>query len=76
MTPVSAYSLETSPMRRMFSSRSSGLNPRFLQSPWRMLSPSSTYANLPISLRACSSVYASVDLPLPLRPVNQSTAPF
>jgi hypothetical protein len=37
---ASANSLETSLIRRMFSSRSSALKPRFLLSPWRMLSPS------------------------------------
>lgn len=30
MRPVSANSLETSPMRRMFSARSVGVNPRLL----------------------------------------------
>ena len=34
-TPESLKSLATSPMRRMFSVRSSGENPRFLFSPWR-----------------------------------------
>lgn len=39
-SPASANSRATSAMRRMFSSRSSGLKPRFLFNPWRMLSPS------------------------------------
>jgi hypothetical protein len=42
ITPVSAKSLATSPMRRMFSSRSAAEKPRFLLKPWRTLSPSST----------------------------------
>ena len=59
--PLSANSLPTSPMRRMFSSRSSGENPRLELSPWRMLSPSSTCAILPRWKSACSRVYATVD---------------
>ena len=59
--PLSAKSLPTSPMRRMFSSRSSGENPRLELSPWRMLSPSSTCAILPRWKSACSRVYATVD---------------
>lgn len=38
--PASANSLATSAIRRMFSSRSSGLKPRFLFRPCLMLSPS------------------------------------
>uniref|UniRef100_A0A0E9UX08 Uncharacterized protein n=1 Tax=Anguilla anguilla TaxID=7936 RepID=A0A0E9UX08_ANGAN len=38
--PASANSLATSAMRRMFSSLSVEVKPRFLLSPWRMLSPS------------------------------------
>ena len=41
-----------------------------------MLSPSSTCAILPFWKSACSRVYATVDLPEPLRPVNQRTQPF
>ena len=41
MTPASVNSLATSPMRRMFSARSSAEKPRFLFNPIRMLSPSS-----------------------------------
>jgi len=59
--PLSAKSLPTSPMRRMFSSRSSGENPRLELRPWRMLSPSSTCAILPRWKSACSRVYATVD---------------
>jgi len=39
-TPLSANNLATSPTRRMFSSRSAGVKPRFLFKPVRMLSPS------------------------------------
>lgn len=62
-------------MRRMFSSRSSALNPRFLFRPWRTLSPSSSAVRRPRSASACSSVQATVDLPDPERPVNQRTHP-
>merc|ERR1719149_330295 len=74
--PLSANSLPTSPMRRMFSSRSSGENPRLELRPWRMLSPSSTCAILPRWKSACSRVYATVDLPEPESPVNHRTHPF
>ena len=74
--PESAKSLETSPMRRMFSSRPSGEKSTLELRPWRMLSPSSTCAILPFWNSACSSVYATVDLPEPDRPVNHSTQPF
>ena len=57
-------------MRRMFSSRSSAVKPRFLFRPWRTLSPSSSTVTLPIAASACSSVHATVDLPLPLRPAG------
>ena len=42
--PESAMSTDNSPTRRMFSSRSSGPNPRSPFKPWRTLSPSSRYA--------------------------------
>lgn len=38
--PASANSLATSAIRRTFSSLSSGVKPRFLLRPWRILSPS------------------------------------
>ena len=41
-TPESAINFATSLTRRIFSTRSSGENPRFEFKPWRMLSPSST----------------------------------
>mmetsp|Transcript_502 Transcript_502/g.2036 ORF Transcript_502/g.2036 Transcript_502/m.2036 type:complete len:270 (+) Transcript_502:2072-2881(+) len=73
--PLSAYSFETSPILRMFSSRSAAVNPKFEFNPCRMLSPSSTCAIFPRLNSSCSSVYATVDFPDPDRPVNQSTHP-
>ena len=44
------------------------VKPRLLLRPCRTLSPSSSTVILPRSARACSSVHATVLLPLPLRP--------
>lgn len=44
------------------------VKPRFLLRPCRTLSPSSSTVMRPRCARACSSVHATVDLPLPLRP--------
>ena len=41
-----------------------------------MLSPSKRVVSLPSAAKACSSVHATVLLPLPDRPVNHSTHPF
>ena len=41
-TPASANNFETSPIRRIFSSRSANENPKSLLRPWRTLSPSKT----------------------------------
>lgn len=71
MMPDSAKSLETSPMRRMFSSRSRAVNPRLELRPWRTLSPSRRIVTLPRAARACSKVQATVLLPLPLRPAKR-----
>ena len=76
MMPLSAKSLLTSPILRMFSSRSVEVKPRLELRPWRMLSPSRQTVTLPRSARACSKVQATVDLPEPERPVNQRTQPF
>ena len=47
--PASAISRATSPTRRTFSVRSAAENPRSALSPWRTLSPSSTY----VACRSC-----------------------
>src|SRR4051812_37369654 len=76
ITPASTKSFAASPMRRMFSVRSSAVKPRFLLRPMRMLSPSSRYDRCPCSCRYDSSATAIVLLPLPDNPVNQIVAPF
>ena len=75
-TPASAKSLDTSPILRMFSSRSANENPRSLFNPWRTLSPSRTYAGTPLEIKYSSSFMAIVDLPAPERPVNQTVQPL
>ena len=125
-TPASANSLATSPMRRMFSSRSVAagqerqnhgvhdpgagslvadapqpvqqqqrpthspctpprelhlkpsppVKPRLAFRPCRMLSPSSSTVRRPRCASACSSVQATVDLPLPLRPARSGGGPI
>lgn len=57
----------------MFSVRSSGLNPRSPQSPWRTWSPSSSMVCLDAAHSFCSNACAMVVLPAPDGPVNQST---
>jgi hypothetical protein len=66
----------TSAIRRMFSSRSLGENPRSLFNPKRTLSPSNRYVARPKCRRCCSNAVAMVDLPEADRPVNQTVAPF
>ena len=68
--------LFTSAIRRMFSSRSFGENPRSLFSPNLTLSPSSLYVCLPRWRRCCSRAVAMVDFPEAERPVNQTVHPF
>ena len=43
--------------------------------PCRTLSPSSSAVSEPRRASSCSTVHATVLLPLPLRPVNQTTHP-
>jgi len=66
--PPSANSLATSAIRLIFSSRSSGLKPRFLLRPWRMLSPSRLYAGMPWPTKYDSSANEIVVLPAPDKP--------
>ena len=63
--PASAISRATSPTRRTFSARSAAENPRSALSPWRTLSPSSTYVARPSASRRPATASASVDLPDP-----------
>ena len=75
ITPASIKSLAISPMRRIFSTRSCGENPRSPHNPWRTLSPSSTKVWQPRWYSASSTAWAKVDLPAPDKPVNQMMAP-
>ncbi|RNA31799.1 Met14p [Brachionus plicatilis] len=75
--PESANNLETSPILRMFSVRSSGLKPRFELRPCLMLSPSKVY----VEIRRVFTKYSSkandrVVLPEHDKPVNQTVQPF
>lgn len=76
MVLLSANSLATSEMRRMFSLRSFSEKPRSLFRPKRTLSPSRRYAASPRCRRCCSRAVATVDLPEADRPVNQMVKPF
>lgn len=69
MIPASANNFATSPTLLIFSSLSSGLNPRFLFSPVRRLSPSSPYVGIPLKHKYCSKAFASVVFPAPDKPV-------
>jgi len=75
MMPVSANRRAVSPARRRFSLRSSGEKPRSAHRPWRRLSPSSSTAWQPAWNKRLSTARASVVLPAPDKPVNQTTAP-
>ena len=74
--PPSAKSFATSEIRRMFSSLSSCVKPRFLLSPVRILSPSKLYAGIPWLTRYSSRAKEMVVLPAPERPVNQTVHPL
>lgn len=73
--PPSAIILATSATLRIFSSRSAWLNPRFLFSPVRMLSPSRPYAGMPRDTRNASNSKAIEVFPAPEKPVNQTVHP-
>ena len=73
ISPASAISLATSPIRRIFSIRSASVKPRSLFSPWRTLSPSSRKVCRFINASFFSTALAMVDLPEPESPVNHST---
>ena len=72
--PASTISVDTSAMRRMFSTRSASVKPRSRFRPWRTLSPSSRYVRTPRACSFDSTMLAIVDLPDPDRPVNHTTA--
>lgn len=73
MTPASIINFAASPIRRMFSRRSSSEKPRLDDRPWRTLSPSNTKVRQPSWCSCSSTACASVDVPAPDNPVNQST---
>ena len=62
-------------MRRMLASRSCLVNPRPFERWVRTTSPSSTETWRPRSISSTVSTSAVVDLPDPLRPVNQTQTP-
>src|SRR5262245_19073323 len=74
MTPFSASSRATSATRRAFSERSPGEKPRSAFNPFLKASPSSTDVGRPRRLSSRCSARASVDLPAPDKPVNQTIA--
>ena len=73
ITPASTNNLAVSPTLRIFSARALSEKPRSPHSPWRTLSPSSTNVRHPIAWSRSSTAWASVDLPDPDSPVNQTT---
>src|SRR3989304_5665401 len=74
-TPLRLSRWATKPMRRMFVSRSSLLNPRPLLRLVRTTSPSSVSTFRPRPRRTGSSAWAMVVLPAPESPVNQTVKP-
>jgi len=75
MNPKSASIRAASPIRRMFSFRSSGENPKSTQRPSRTTSPSRRQTSFPRSNNSRSTSMAIVDLPDAGSPVNQTTRP-
>ena len=76
MIPVSSKSLQTSAIRLIFSARSSAEKPRLELRPVRILSPSRTLQRKPLAANACSNAEATVLLPEPESPVNQTVRPL
>lgn len=74
MVPLSANNFATSATRRMFSSRSSLLKPKFLFSPVRTLSPSKPYADKPRDTRMDSNSKAIDVLPAPDKPEKMNNS--
>src|ERR1017187_338141 len=74
-TPAFARWIASSVARRMFSLRSSGVNPRFLLRPDRSASPSRIEVRMPAFRSRRSSACASVDFPEPDSPVIQTMQP-
>ncbi len=70
IVPASNINLANSAIRRIFSCRSSSLNPKSPHSPCRTLSPSSTKVLQPVWYKRSSTACAKVDLPAPDKPVN------
>ena len=73
MTPASIINLAASPIRRIFSLRSSSEKPSWEDKLHLTLSPSSTSVRQPRWCSCSPTACASVDFPAPNRPVNQST---
>ena len=71
MMPLSKNSLDTSAIRRIFSTRSVSENPRLLLIPLRILSPSKIRQSNPRLWSSRSNAIAIVLFPEPLNPVNQ-----
>src|SRR5262245_22009061 len=72
-SPASTSSRATSPARRRFSARSSGLNPRSLHRPLRKRSPSRTKHRKPDLPSSAYKRLARVVLPEAESPVNHKT---
>jgi hypothetical protein len=74
-TPLRVSRLATKPMRRTFMLRSSREKLRPLLRLVRTMSPSRTSTLRPRSFSSFSTISATVVLPAPERPVNQSVNP-
>ena len=72
INPASTISLEVSPTLRIFSTRSTLVNPKSLFSPCLILSPSRVIVWRPIACNFFSKTLAIEDFPEPDRPVNQT----
>ena len=75
-TPESANNFPTSATLLIFSSLSSGANPRFLFNPVLMLSPSNPYAGIPLETKYSSTAKEIVVFPAPERPNQESEIVF
>src|ERR1051325_10824514 len=76
ITPLRDKSSHTKPIRRIFSSRSSLLNPSPLERCVRTTSPSRTSTFAPIERRRSSSSFEIVLFPAPDMPVNHRVKPL
>src|SRR5690348_7878315 len=74
--PARATREATQPMRWMFSSRSAFEKPRPFERCVRTMSPSRWSTTWPRCSSSASTMFATVVLPAPERPVNQTTKPL